>query len=261
MQLTPQVKSSLLTAVFTAILVFLITLLYNHLYPPIDTSKQTPFTVEGTGTATAKPDLAQVSLTITKTAPTLQDAQNQANTASNTVVADIKKLGISSTDIKTNNYNSYPNYNNNSNAQPVFLPPNTNNQTITSYTVSQQIDIQIKDAQKVNTVIDTATKDNAENISGPNYVFSDSLQKSLEDQARTQAINNAKQKAQSIAKAAGINLGKITNIQENNTPGIIRPVMMMNKAAPVASGTSVPTNINPGENTVTDDVTLSYQTY
>src|SRR6185312_5247579 len=151
-------------------------------------------------------------------------------------------------------YNSYPNYNNNSNAQPVFLPPNTNNQTITSYTVSQQIDIQIKDAQKVNTVIDTATKDNAENISGPNYVFSDSLQKSLEDQARTQAINNAKQKAQSIAKAAGINLGKITNIQENNTPGIIRPVMMMNKAAPVASGTSVPTNINPGENTVTDDV-------
>ena len=263
MQLTPQVKSSLLTAIFTSALVLLAMLVYSHFYAPIDTSKQTPFTVQGTGTATAKPDQAQISFIVRKVATALQDAQNQANTATNATVDDIQKLGITKNDIQTNNYSSSPNYDN---SGPIIvepmLRPNTNNQNVVSYTVNEDVTVKVKDISKVNMVIDTITKDNAENISGPNYVFSDTLQKSLTNQARTQAINDAKQKAQSIANAADIHLGRILTVQDNNSSPIYPyPVMMGNKAAVAASGGSVPTNINPGENTVTDNVTLSYQTY
>lgn len=265
MQLTPQVKSALLTAVFTTVMIFLVNLVYTHFYPSIDTSKQTPFTVNGTGTATAKPDQAQISFSVTKTATTLQDTQNQANSSTNTIVSDLQKLGIAKSDIQTNNYNSNPNYattdTDGTNEPAILYRPVQPNQTILSYTVSEDVNVDVKDQTKVNTVIDTITKDNAENIAGPNYTFSDAKEQSLENQARTQAIANAKQKAQSIAEASGIHLGRILNVQEDDTGGFPQPILMNSKiAVPQASG-AVPTQINPGENTVTENVTLSYETY
>jgi uncharacterized protein YggE len=95
-------------------------------------------------------------------------------------------------------------------------------------------------------------------VGGVNFTFSESLSKSLETQATQQAVDNAKAKAETLAKAAGINLGKIVNVVENsNQP---QPLMM---AAGIAAKTdqSAPTNITPGENSLTVDVVLYYETY
>ncbi|HUD44516.1 MAG TPA: SIMPL domain-containing protein [Patescibacteria group bacterium] len=270
MQLTSEaklaLKTALLAAIFTVILLMLVNYFFNHsLNLFSNNSKDQPFTVQGTATVNATPDLADVSFTVNKTATSLQDAQNQANTSTNKIVADLQTLGIAKKDIKTSDYNSSPNYANSDNSQSaaIMLPirPGQNSETIISYTVSENVDIQVHDNSKVNNVIDAITKDGAENVSGPNYVFSDGTQQKLQDEARTQAINNAKQKAESLAKAAGINLGKITNISEGNN-GIyaVQPLMMKTQAAGVTNSAAV-TNINPGQNSVTDNVTLSYETW
>jgi len=267
MKLTSEVKTalktSLLSAIFTVVLLMVLNYCFNHTWNLFYKSNAQPFTVQGTGTVKAEPDQAEISFTVTKTAKTLQDAQTQANTATNAMVSAVKKLGVDKKDIKTSNYSSYPNYPQNQILQPntfMQVKPETP-QAIESYTVTENITISISDQEKVNTVIDAVTKEGAENISGPSFTFSDTKQKSLQAEARDKAIADAKEKAQSLAKASGIRLGKLTSVQEGNTgyPGI-RPMML---DAKTADGTvsSAPTEINPGQNEVSDNVTLSYETY
>ena len=257
-------KTAILSSVFTLILLVLASYLFNHSWNLFAGSKSQVFTAEGTSSLKAVPDEAQVYFTVTITAKTLEDAQNQANTKTNSIVIDLQSAGISQDDIKTSNYNSYPNYDQNSSvksnaAMPSPIYPSRNTEKIISYTVSENVDITIHDISKVNSVIDLATKDEAENISGPNFTFSESKQKLLNDQLRTEAINNAKQKAQSIAKTAEIRLGKIVNVQENSTP--YPTPLLMKSEAQGSSGSSAPTQINPGENTLTETVTLSYEVW
>ncbi|HWY79345.1 MAG TPA: SIMPL domain-containing protein [Candidatus Sulfotelmatobacter sp.] len=252
--------TSLLSALFTVSLFSLTNYAINHSWNffATDQSKNPPLTVTGTASIKAIPDKTTVSFTVNKTAATLQDAQNQTNTFTNKIVADLQKSGISKNDIQTSNYNSSPNYNDQAGIPNGMLMRSSQSQTIISYTVSEYITITIYNNDKTNIVIDTITKDNAENISGPALAFSDTLQQTLENDARTKAIANAKQKAQNMAIAAGIHLGKLVKIQEEN-PNPIFP-MMMNSTA-LGSAKTIPTQINPGQNTVSASVTLSYQTY
>lgn len=228
----------------------LVNYFFTHSWSPLwNTSSKNPtFTVQGTGTATATPDQSQVSFTVSKTASTLQLAQAQANTSMDQILNDLQNSGIAKNDIQTSNYSSSPNYDNTGN-------------TIQNYTVSEDVNVTVHDNTKVNQVIDLVTKDGAENISGPNLSFSDAKQKDLQNQARVKAIQDARQKAQSMADAAEIHLGRLVNIQENTTPTIypIRPFPIMMQRT--IANKSVPTQINPGQNTVTSTVTLSYETF
>lgn len=256
-------KTSVSAAVLTVLLLLLVNYFINGSWNlPLNTPvKSRTFQVQGTGNVTATPDQSDVSFTVTKTATTLQEAQNQANTSMNTILTDLQKVGVEKKDIQTSNYNSSPNYvQNNGGAVPAIIV-NPQSQQIVSYTVSEDVDITIDNTEETSTIIDTITKDNAENISGPNVTFSEGKQERLEDQARTLAITNARQKAESMASAAGIRLGNIINIQEDNpTPVLIHPLMMSARAA-VPNTPSVPTQINPGQNTITSNVTVTYETY
>lgn len=270
MKLTSEVKTalktSLLSSVFTVLLLMVLNYFFNHNWNLFYKSNAQPFTVQGTGTVKAEPDQAEISFTVNKTAPKLQDAQDQANKATNAMVEAVKKLGVDKKDIKTSNYSSYPNYATQDQVQPaqtmmLKIRPETSPQTIESYTVTENVTISISDQSKVNTVIDAVTKEGAENISGPNFTFSDTKQKSLQAQARDKAIADAKEKAQSLAQASGIRLGKLTSVQEGYGGGIgIRP-MLFDAKADTGTVSSAPTEINPGQNEVSDSVTLSYETY
>ncbi len=256
------VITALLSGLFTVTLLVLVNYFFNHSWNLFSNPANTqPFTVQGTSSITQKPDNAEISFTVTKTAPLLQDAQNEANKQTNTIVSDLKNIGIPQNDIKTNNYSSYPNTTRYNTLQmmPVQIPPPQSSQTPTGFTVSENIVVNLRDIGKAGSVIDTATKDGAENVSGPSLSFSESTQQSLIGKTRVLAIKDAKQKAQSMADAAGIKLGRILNIQENNTPYPIQP-MMYGKAA-VGTENSIPTQINPGENTITDTITLTYETW
>src|SRR5579862_1610449 len=138
-------KTSAVSAVFTVILLVLVNYLINHTWAFVSNSqiKSPPITVDGTGTVSAQPDQSSVSFTVTKTANTLKDAQNQANTFTNNMVSDLQKIGIAKQDIQTSNYNSYPNYNDNT-APETFMPiRQLQSQTIQDYTVTENITITI----------------------------------------------------------------------------------------------------------------------
>jgi uncharacterized protein len=243
------------TALFTTIAILLVFFLYTKFAGPIpfsvnsvQTTKTNLFTASGTGKATGIPDMAQLSIGITKTASTVTDAQNQTNSAANKIIEDLKKLGIQEKNIKTTDYSINPNYD-----------YGRGGQNITGYTVTQTLEADISPIDIANKAIDAATLDGANLVNGATFTFSDKTKKDLENKARIEAVNAAKEKASSLAGAAGIRLGKIIDVQETNgyTP---RPVFMMAKGA-ADSNSAAPTQLQPGENSVTIDITLSYETY
>lgn len=243
--------------VIAAILFFFLCLfLYTKFLGPfpfavnsVTTTKQDLFQVTGEGSATAVPDTAHISFGVTKQSTTVADAQNQTNTAINNVLDALKQMDVSTKDIKTTDYSVNPNYNFDGSSQ-----------TIIGYTVTQNIDLKVQPLDKVNKVLDTITKNGANLVGQVSFGFTDTKEQQLEDQARKDAVMKAKAKADSLAKAAGVHLGSIINIQENNAqPPVIMPLRAA--GAEKITDQSVPTQVTPGTATVTTSITLSYQLY
>ncbi len=197
------------------------------------------FTVTGEGKVTVVPDTAIVSLGITLNKPTVKAAQDQVNSVISEITKSLKTLGIDAKDIQTSNYSIYPQY----------------NDRITGYQVNASLTVTVRELDKVNQVIDIATAKGANTIGGIQLTVDDTKQKQLLQQARELAVKDAKTKAESLANAAGITLGKIVNIQENanNFPRPMIGMMAVVDSAPK-------TNIQPGSTDISTSVTLFYET-
>ncbi len=250
----------------TIIAFFIVLFVYTKLAGPIpffinsiNTTKTDLFSATGEGKVTAAPDQATVNAGVTAQSQTVADAKNKVNEISNKIISDLKKLGVMDKDIKTTDYSINPNYSNETNGIIMPMAPIAGGQqNITSYTVTQNLEIKVQPIEKANQVIDVATKDGANLVGGVNFTFSDQLNKSLEQQATKQAVDDAKTKAKDLADAAGINLGKIVNVVTSaNQP---QP-LMMSANANLKTDQSAPTNVTPGENSLTVDVVLYYETY
>ena len=223
-----------------------------------NTTKTDLFSSSGTGEITAVPDTASIFVGVTKTATTVDSAQSQVNTVSNKLISDIKKLGVSDKDIKTTNYSVNPNYGSGG-AEPLIYPSTGGSEKITGYTVTQNIEVKVKPLDKVNQVIDTATRDGANLVGGVNFTFSDELTKKLEKEATQDAVSDAKEKAKVLANAAGVRLGKIVNVVSSTSQPYMRQMGAALENKVISDAT--PTQITPGESSITISVTIYYETY
>lgn len=259
------------TPIVFVILIFLGLGIYTKVFGPIpfyinstNTTKTDLFSSSGEGVATAVPDQATIYVGVTKTANTVQDAQKQVNTIASKLISGLKKLGIKDKDIKTTNYSVNPNYNG---PRPLIMEEGVSDSVssgfpvpgrASGYEVTQNIEVKVKPIENINKVIDTATADGANLVSGVNFTFSDDLQKKLEQQATKEAVDDAKQKAQTLSNASGIRLGRIVNVVSSTNN---YPLPMMRAAQKAEDITIPPTEVTPGEGTVTIGVTIYYETY
>jgi len=229
---------------------FALLFVYTKLVGPIPfsvssvtTQKSTTFDVSGEGKVTAKPDVASVTAGIQVQAPSVKSAQDQINSVINKVSQAIKQTGVDSKDIQTINYSVYPTYDYGGGSQ-----------RITGYTASTNLSIKVRNLDNVNSVIDAATNNGANQVSGVSFEIDDKTK--LENEARQKAVDAAKKKAEQAAQIAGFKLGRIINYSEN-FQGLIRPVMQAAVVDKASGGTA--TDIEPGSTEVTINVTLSYE--
>jgi uncharacterized protein len=219
------------------------------------TNKQSSFDVTGEGEVTTAPDRAEISLGIQANESTVKAAQDKGNQVITKITQDLLAMGIEKADIKTVNYSLYPNYDFRSGTQ-----------RITGYALNVSLMVKAKDFTKINEIVDTATKDGANQVGGVNFTLSDEKRKEVEDEARELAVKEAKTKAESLSRLTGVRLGKIININENaNNGGYPRPMALMEKSAvgiggDAAAQVAAPTNVEPGSTTFSLSVTLSYET-
>jgi len=240
----------------TLVAIFVLAFIFLRFAPPLPissvvTQKQDMFTVSGEGKVTVVPDTALVSLGINLTKPTVKEAQAEANKVMTGITQAVKDSGVGEKDIKTTSYSINPEFDYRTG------PPNR----VSAYRVFAEVNVKVRDLEKINDVIDRSTAAGANSVGGIQLTVDEDRQKELLQQAREEAVKEAKSKAESLAKAAGLTLGRIVNVQESSggdTPP--RPMMAFEKAADAGGGAANPTQIQPGSTDIFTTVTLSYET-
>jgi uncharacterized protein YggE len=210
----------------------------------VTTNKSDTFSVNGIGKTVVKPDMAVVSVGIQANGSTVKQAQDQINSTINKVSINVKNLGIETQDIQTVNYNINPS-----------IDYNNGSQRITGFQANTNLSIKVRDIDKVNSVIDAATLNGANQVGNITFGLSDRTK--AEDEARQKAVAEAKKKAEDAARIAGFNLGRIINYSEN-FGGSPQPIMMDSKAIG-GLGAGTPTNVESGSAEIQVGVTLSYE--
>ena len=192
--------------------------------------------VTGNGAVATVPDRAQLSFGVSSDARTASAALRANAVEMTKVIAAIKGQGIAAADIRT---------------EQVSLSPRhtQNGEGIIGYTVTNSVGVTLRKLDKTGGVIDAAVDAGANQVSGPNLVRSD--QSALYRAALRVAIANAKAKAQTIARASGLVLRRITDVSENGGPTPITDAATKVGAAP-------PTPIEPGTQLVEATVTVTF---
>lgn len=242
--------SRLLSPIVLLISLFVLIFIYTKVIGPIPfsvnsvtTQKSTTFDVRGQGKSFMKPDIVTVNAGISVQSQTVKNAQEQINSIINKVSEAVKQSGVDSKDIQTSNYSIYPNYD-----------YGNGSQKINGVTANANLVIKVRNLDIVNNVIDAATSSGANQISGVTFDISDKTK--VEDQARQEAVKEAKRKAEQAAQIAGFKLGRIINYSENFPGGPIALPMIRTESKAVDA---TPTQIEPGTSEVTVDVVLGYE--
>ena len=184
--------------------------------------------VTGEATVSVPPDQAQIDAGVTSEAKTAREASDANNAAMGKVLLALKGAGIEEKDYQTSRLSLQPESAPNRPSGPA---------TIVGYRASNRVTIRLRDVSKVASVIDTLVGAGANDIGGINFTVSQASK--LLDDAREQAIADARRKAEIYAKAAGVTLGAPLSISEGGTPVPIpyrRMAAGMAPSAPVAQG-------------------------
>jgi uncharacterized protein YggE len=202
--------------------------------------------VSGEGRVQAVPDVAKITFGNTVTKPTAAEAQTQNTNTMNAFIAAVKKVGIEEKDIQTANFNVYPEYD------------YTNGKQITrGFTVTQNVEVTVRDTNKTQDLIQLAGTNNLNQVGGLNFTVD--KPENYIDQARKQAMTQARANAESIARNAGFRLGRLTNYSESTNPGGYPTPMYADKAMGMGGGGVPAPTINPGTNEIYVQVSLNYE--
>jgi uncharacterized protein len=202
--------------------------------------------VTGEATVAVAPDLAEIDGGVTTEAKTAREASDANNAAMGKVLLALKGAGIDEKDYQTSRLS----------LQPQNAPNRSGPPAIVGYRAANRVTIRVRDVAKIANVIDTLVGAGANEIGGINFTVSQNSK--LLDQAREQALADARRKAEIYANAAGVTLGSPLSISEEHSPTPM-PYRRMSAgiaaaAAPVAQGeetlqvtVSVSWAIKPGQ--------------
>jgi len=198
--------------------------------------------MSGHGEIRTTPDMAQVTAGVTTMAATAAQAMSANASRMKGVFAALQKLGVPEKNIQTANFFVSPQYSNGDNNAP---------RRLTGYQVNNDVNVRLEDVGKLGSALDALVAAGANQINGVSFSIQNSTP--LLARARTDAVADARAKAETYAKAAGLTLGPIQSISEAGGESPPRPMYRMQAMAEVA------TRIAPGEQSVSADVSVVWE--
>ena len=194
-------------------------------------------TVNGVGTVDSVPDEAEMSFGVQTEGASSRQALARNSAQMERLLAALEAAGIAEKDVQTQDVSVWPRY-------------DMEGETAGGYTARNSVAVTIHDLDKAGAVIAAATSAGANQVSGP--MLSSSAREQLEAKALGAAVANARKKAEALAKAAGVGLGRVTAMVEGG--GMPGPVVL--EAAAARSPKDVP--IQPGQEEVQATVTVTF---
>jgi uncharacterized protein YggE len=208
--------------------------------PALAQSELKPPSVSVTGEASISkaPDIAVLQAGVVSQAKTARDAMSASAKLMAAVLLALKEGGVAENDIQTSRLSLQP-----------IREPNKNPASIIAVEASSLVTVRLRDVGKSAEVLDKMITAGANLVSGISFEISEPSK--LLDQARAEAIADAKRKAEIYAKAAGVSLGRPLSISEGH---VARPM-----ADRLAMRTSAAMPIQPGEEKIEISVQVSYE--
>lgn len=207
-------------------------------------AEETPrhISVTGEGRVEAVPDMATLSLGVSKAAPEAGAAMAAAAKAANAIMERLAAMDIPARDIRTSRVALSPVWSDRDDGRP---------RRITGYRADYGVTVRIRDLDKVGPVIDATVQAGGNDFGGLSFSVQDDGP--LRDAARQQAVADATARAELLAQAAGVTLGPVVTISEGGgaTP---RPYEMR---AAAAMADTIP--VAPGEISVTARVDMVFE--
>ncbi len=184
-------------------------------------------TVTGTGVVEAIPDIATLSIGVTTQGETAAVALTANTAALEAVMARLTAAGIEPRDMQTSNLSLNPNWTGYDSSTP----------TISGYVAANILTIRVRKLDGIGAVLDAAVADGANTLNGLTFGLADP--KPAMDEARKEAVADARARAELLAAAAGVTLGRVVSISEA-VPGFDPQPMFRAEASaaavPVAGG-------------------------
>ncbi len=265
MEISPEKKVKLYQGLRIALIVFLAVIVAssftNMNYDKYDNKPVNTISLSGHGEVQAVPDIANVDFTIRKEAKTVKDAQDAVSQVEKKVLDLLKTDNIADKDIKAQSVSFNPKYEYQYTGTLVpcnqfGCPPRPGQNVITGYEAYESISLKIRNTDDTGKVIQGLGTLGVTELNGPNFTVDN--EDALKATARKSAIVDAQTKAKALANDLGIRLGKITSFSESGN----YPVPMYAKAmmgATLDTASSAPAVVPAGENTISSDVTITYE--
>lgn len=208
--------------------------------------------VMGEGKASVSPDMLVINISVSELAATTELAQTQANTKINKVKTLLKDAGIEDKDIKTTNVNAYPEYDRSQSGRKLL-----------GYRAQQSLSINVaweKFGEKWGNIVTQISTIWWVNVDNTYFDLKD--KNTAYQWAREKAFADAKAKAEQLAKASGVTLGKPVMITDNSYANPTYPMYYAKEQSMgmwATADVAVSNSLSPGETEVVINVNVMYQ--
>jgi uncharacterized protein YggE len=194
-----------------------------------DKASDRTISVSASGMVATEPDVATISAGVATEGDTAKDAIARNSAAMTKVIDGLKAAGIAPRDIQTTTLLDEPRYTQAKDGRPA---------TIAGYRVVNQVRLTVRDIKRLGEVLDQAIALGANQVHGISFDVANA--ETVKDEARKQAMANAKRRAELYAGAAGVQLGQVLRISETlieAEPNVFAARKFSGAAAPIESGT------------------------
>lgn len=213
----------------------------------------TLLTVNAQGSSTRTPDMALFTAGVTTQGKTASEALAENSTRMTAVMAALKKAGIADKDIQTSNLNVSPRY-----APPVRQPDGSydgGDRQIIGYQANNSVTVRQRKLNDYGKVIDALVNAGANQVNGPDFTLANP--DAAQDEARSDAVRTARQRANLYAQAAGMKVLRIVSISEGG--GYSPEIMVTAKRMSSDSMASAPPPVAAGELELNVNVTVQFE--
>ncbi|MGE5625016.1 MAG: SIMPL domain-containing protein [Bacillota bacterium] len=208
--------------------------------------------VQGHGEMRVEPDILYVSLTLEKSAPDAKGARAEVESRTAKVIAAARKQGIADKDIQARGINVYPEYGR-SNRIMSSSEAEQEPLKVVAQHVTRQVTLTLRDLGRYGELVDALFDAGVTRLDQVTPDRSDRT--ALQNKALQLAVQDAHDKASSLARGAGVNLGAVFSIAEQGGGYSPRPIMMARAEA--SASTAAPEYL-PGLIEIDADVAVYY---
>ena len=246
-------KTTAILMALAAMLAIFAAVSMNRIAAAQGPSEQSGIWVSGEGAISIPPDLALLDFSVEAEAPTVSKASRKASAAMDAIIDALNARGVKDEDIQATGYDIYP---------PAYdsIEDAVGFRGGSGYGVSRSATVKLRDLDTVYDVIDDVIAAGGDGvwIGGITYTLEDSDSKRAELLAM--AFEDAKARAEYLAKQSNVKVGKLIYISEGEleydtllalvAPGEVKLSLSIQAAFAIVQDTATPT---PTPDTRTDD--------